>query len=51
VEEYTLLPGGDALRVRATTTVGGSSVTADSVYSRSAVGRDELIRQRQARRR
>ncbi|GBF91799.1 hypothetical protein Rsub_04904 [Raphidocelis subcapitata] len=50
VEEYTLLPDG-RLRVRATTAVGGRSVTADAVYARARVGPDELVRQREAARR
>lgn len=50
VEEYTLLPDG-ALRVRATTTVGGRSVTADTVYLRTRMSRDQLLQERQARRR
>jgi hypothetical protein len=49
MEEYTLLPDG-TMRVRATTSVGAGSVTADSIYSRSGSSRDELIRRKQAAR-
>jgi hypothetical protein len=50
VEEYFLRPDG-RLRVRATTTVGGRSVTADTVYTRSRVAANELVRQREEARR
>jgi hypothetical protein len=39
------------MRVRATTTVGGRSVTADSVYTRSGQSKEELLAQRRKERR
>lgn len=46
-EEYSLLPDGSGMRVRATTSVGGRSVTADSVYVRSSSkSKEDLLKQR-----
>lgn len=48
-EEYTLLSDG-SMQVRATTTIGSQTVTADSIYTRSSSSKEELLRRRQAER-
>jgi len=38
------------MQVRATTTIGSQTVTADSIYTRSSSSKEELLRRRQAER-